>query len=393
MLISLLVFFVILSVLVIIHELGHYLVAKKLNIKVEEFGFGFPPKAFGIKRGETEYTINWLPIGGFVKLYGEDEAGGGRITASDQGSKTKDKTDLKRAFFSRSPGQRAAVVVAGVVMNVLLAAIIYYVFLGFSGFKTELPLLGRHDFFLVNQTVKSDVIISNVAPKSPAAEAKIPTNVRLVSVNGEKLSDSNAFAKVITSNKGKEITLVYQDLLSQKTTSIRVIPRVNPPKGEGALGVAFFSFSTVTLSYDTPVQRILSGFSHPANMMVYQFDILGKLIGVSVQEKTTEPLGEAVSGPVGIYNVVGQFLEIPDTKQRILQLLNLAGLLSASLAVFNILPIPALDGGRLAFIMVEWIFKKKVDPKVEGYIHQVGMIVLLGLIVLVTFKDIGALFR
>src|SRR3982751_6882881 len=133
MIISLLVFIAILSVLVVIHELGHFLVAKKLGIKVEEFGFGFPPKAFGIKRGETIYSINWLPIGGFVKLYGEDDAGSGKVTLPKDSQKTVDK-DKHRAFYSRSPWQRAAVVVAGVVMNLVLAMAIYYVFLLMSNF-------------------------------------------------------------------------------------------------------------------------------------------------------------------------------------------------------------------------------------------------------------------
>ncbi len=148
LIINILVFVLILSVLVIIHELGHFLVAKKLGIKVEEFGFGFPPKVWGKKVGETEYTLNLLPIGGFVKLYGEDDAGGGRITTTDKKQLTStNKQDIKRAFFARPVWQRALVVVAGVVMNILLAALIYYIFLGLSGFKTELPLLSKHHFF------------------------------------------------------------------------------------------------------------------------------------------------------------------------------------------------------------------------------------------------------
>ena len=133
MLITALIFLLILSLLVLIHEAGHFFVAKKLGIKVEEFGFGLPPRAFGIKKGETMYSINWLPIGGFVKLYGEDEAGSGKISVKQQAL----KGDEKRAFFNRSVGQRAAVVVAGVVMNTLLAIVIYYAFLFIGNFKTE----------------------------------------------------------------------------------------------------------------------------------------------------------------------------------------------------------------------------------------------------------------
>jgi len=389
-----LVFIVILSILVIIHELGHYFVAKKLGIKVEEFGFGFPPKVWGKKIGETIYTLNLLPIGGFVKLFGEDDAGGGRVGVSDnQQLTTKNNKEVKRAFFARPVWQRAAVVVAGVVMNVLLAAVIYYSFLGLSGFKTELPLLSDHHFFAVNQAKKSDVVISAVVKNSPAEKAGITQGVRIISINGKTFRDLQGYAKEISANKGKQITIKLQDLSSMKESTVKVTPRVNAPKNQGALGIAFFSLDTVTLSYDTPTQRIFSGFTHPTNMMLYQFDVLGKLINISVKEKNAAPLNDAVSGPVGIAKVVGQTLDITDLKQRFLTLLNIAGLLSASLAFFNVLPIPALDGGRLFFILFEGITRRKVSPRIEGYIHQVGFILLMGLIILVTFKDIGSLFK
>jgi len=388
-----LVFIIILSVLVIIHELGHFLVAKRLGIKVEEFGFGFPPKVWGKKIGETLYTLNLLPIGGFVKLFGEDEAGGGRITVTNNKQQTTKNKELRRAFFNRPVGQRAAVVIAGVVMNILLAAVIYYVFLGLSNFKTELPLLSDHAFFGSNQVKKTDVVIGAVVNNSPAHKAGITTGSRVISINGQRMNNAEAFASVVRANRGKEIAVMIQDLQSMKERTVRVTPRVNAPKNQGALGVSFFSMDTVTLSYDTPAQKIFSGFTHPTNMMLYQFDILGKLINVSVKEKTTAPLSDAVSGPIGIASVVGQTLDISDIKQRLLTLLNIAGLLSASLAFFNILPIPALDGGRLLFIVIEGVTRRKVSPKIEGYIHQVGFVLLMGLIILVTFKDIGSLFK
>lgn len=390
--IKILVFVVILSILVIIHELGHFLVAKKLGIKVEEFGFGFPPKVWGKKIGETIYTLNLLPIGGFVKLFGEDDAGGGQIKLQVKSEKLKTE-DEKRAFFARPVWQRAAVVVAGVVMNVLLAAVIYYAFLGLSGFKTELPLLSDHHFFGVNQAKKSDVVISAVVKDSPAEKAGITQGVRIISINGKTFRDLQGYAKEISANKGKQITIKLQDLSSMKESTVKVTPRVNAPKNQGALGIAFFALDTVTLSYDTPTQKIFSGFTHPTNMMLYQFDVLGKLINISVKEKNAAPLNDAVSGPVGIAKVVGQTLDITDLKQRFLTLLNIAGLLSASLAFFNVLPIPALDGGRLFFILFEGITRRKVSPRIEGYIHQVGFILLMGLIILVTFKDIGSLFK
>lgn len=386
--INILVFVFILSALVLIHEAGHFFVAKFFGIKVEEFGWGIPPRAFGKKFGETIYSINWLPFGGFVKLYGEDEAGGGSVANQKHLSHVKDK---KRAFFARPVSQRAAVVVAGVVMNLLLAFFVYYLFLGISGFKAELPLLTDHQFFGVNQQKKIDTTIAQVAPKSPAEMSGIKPLSKVQSVDGKRISSVETFQKIILLNKGKELEIALQDMRTNKSYTVKVTPRVNPPKGEGALGVAF-GIPVAVLSYDTLPQKLLSGIVHPLNLVVYNFDILKSLINVSVKEKNPGLAGEAVGGPVMIYRVVGDLLHLPP-KDAFLQLLNLTGLLSMSLAIFNILPIPALDGGRLFFILIEGITKRKMNPQLEGYIHQVGMTILLLLIALVTFKDIFQIFK
>jgi len=388
---TLVVFLLILSILVLIHEAGHFFVAKKFGIKVEEFGFGLPPRIWGKKIGETIYSINWLPIGGFVKLFGEDEAGGGKISL--KGVKTE-KKELNRAFFARSVWQRGLVVVAGVVMNALLAVLIYYVFLAASGFKVELPLLdGYRSFFLVNQQVRSDIIISSVAKHSPASQANIPLGVKVIAINGKPVIDSDSFRATIKQLQGQQISLTWQDLQTNRTATVQITPRANPPKGEGALGVGFFPLSTIVLSYDSPLQKAFSGFIHPANLMAYTVVELKTIIDKSIKAKNIAPLSQNVSGPVGIYSLVGTIVHIPDLKERILQTLNLAGLLSMSLAFFNMLPIPGLDGGRFFFIVVEAVTRKKLNPTVEGWIHTVGMIVLIGLIILVTIKDIGQFFR
>ncbi len=376
--------------MVFIHELGHFLVAKKLGIKVEEFGFGFPPKAWGKKIGETIYSINWLPIGGFVKLYGEDDAGGGKVKIQDSKFKIQN-SELKRAFFARPVRQRVAVVIAGVVMNVLLAAFIYYLFLGISNFRTELPLLNDHRFFFVNQVNQTDLIITNVEKGSPAEEIGLKQYVRIVSINGAKVEDMQEFSQIVKQLAGKSIILEWEDMESGKISSARVVPRVSPPPGQGALGISFFPAKRAVLSYKTLPQKIFSGFTHSANLTVYNIDILSQLVTASLRDKSVEPLGQGVAGPVGIFSLVGSIVQIPDIKERVLGILNLAGVLSISLAFFNILPIPALDGGRLFFILVEGITGKKINPKIEGYIHSAGMAVLLGLVALITFKDLRQL--
>ncbi|MBI5045232.1 MAG: site-2 protease family protein [Candidatus Levybacteria bacterium] len=387
MLLTALVFLIILSVLVLIHELGHFLVAKKLNIKVEEFGFGFPPRLFGIKRGETIYSINWLPIGGFVKLYGEDDAGGGTVKLKIKNEKLKMK-ELHRAFFVRSVGQRAAVVVAGVVMNTFLAIIIFYVFLFVSGFKTELPLLTDHKFIGVTRSNKTDIIVTSVQKDSPAQKAGIPIYGKIISINDQAIGSSENFITTVKKYQGKTIKIAWLDPKTQKKVVAQLVPRLNPPKGQGAVGVSLYGIKTAILDYQTTGQRFFSGISHPFNLIVYNVELMKNLVASAVREKDASQLGEGFAGPVGIYSLVGTIVQIPDLKERVLQLLNLAGLLSMSLAVFNILPIPALDGGRLFFILIEGIFRKKVSVRFETLAHTIGMIVLLGLIVVITFNDI-----
>ncbi|MBI4079231.1 MAG: site-2 protease family protein [Candidatus Levybacteria bacterium] len=386
MILTAVVFLVILSLLVLIHEYGHFWVAKKLNIKVEEFAFGFPPRLFSRKKGETEYSVNALPIGGYVKLYGEDEAGGGRVKVQSAKFKVQ-SSDLRRAFFARPAWQRALVSVAGVVMNALLAIAIYYSYLAIAGFKAELPLFGDHKFFLVNQQEKADVIVSAVAKNSPAENIGITPFSKITSINGVQITNTREFIQIINTNKGKEIAFTWQNIQTNKTFTAKAVPRVSPPKGEGALGVAFVLLNSVTISYDTPVQRIFSGPIHTANLITYNIDVLSQLVKTALKEKSVAPLGQGVSGPVGIYNLVGSIVQIPDPKERLLQVLNLAGLLSISLALFNILPIPALDGGRLFFIIIEWITGRRVNQKIEGYVHTIGMILLLTLIAFITIQD------
>lgn len=394
--ITVLVFLLILSVLVLIHEAGHFFVAKKLGIKVEEFGYGLPPRAWGKQIGETIYSINWLPFGGFVKLYGEDEAGSGSVKVSKNKLPTK---DVDRAFFSRPVWQRAAVVVAGVVMNAVLAVILFYIFLALQNFKTVLPLIpqaGTPQFAFVNQTNRPEgVYIDKVVPGSPAQQAGIAAPSRVITLNGQKITSQTMFSEIITANKGKAVEISWEDTKTGEQRTARVTPRINPPQNEGAVGVVynFMPISIAVLSYDTPVQKVFSGITHTGIMTVYSFQAMGGLINDSFKEKSVEPVSGAVGGPVAIGGLVNTILQIPNAYEVMLQLLSLAALLSVSLAVFNILPIPALDGGRLFFILIEGITRKKVSPQFEARAHTIGMVVLLSIIILVTIKDVLQLIK
>src|SRR6185437_12470744 len=337
MLVTIIVFLLILSVLVLIHEAGHYFMAKKFGIKVEEFGFGFPltPALWQKKKGETIYSFYPVLIGGFVKLYGEDEAGSGRLDGKD-GKSGVSKTDEHRAFFAHPLWERITIVVAGVVMNTLLAVVIYYVFLAMGNFQTTLPLIGNHHFFGADQKVMTQIEVSEIEKNSPAAKAGLTPFSTIESLNGQTVTQMDTFAQTIKSSAGQPITIVWKDEKTQKEHTATVVPRLHPPKNQGALGIAFYPVRTVTLAYDTPMQKLFSGFTHPANLMAYNFDALGYLINISIKEKNVAPVSEGVSGPVGIGYVVGSIIQIPNVNERIMELLNLIGLLSISLAFFNV---------------------------------------------------------
>lgn len=370
-----LVFIVTLLVLVLIHEFGHYFAAKRFNIKVLEFGFGIPPRAWGKKIGETIWSLNWLPFGGFVRLLGEDES-------------DKEILDDKRSFARAAIWKRIMVVVAGVMMNLLLAWVLFYIVLGAQGWKTKLPLLTDYQFTGVNQTSETSIIVGNIAAGSPAKEAGLQDGDRVLAINGVPLADADKFVADIKANAGKEVTLMISDIQGNDPHQVKITPRENPPAGQGALGVSLGGLESVTLSYDTPMQRLFAGLIHSLNIVGYSGKILGETIGLSLREKDVAPVSNAVAGPVGITSVVGQILSI---KNPVIPYLDFVAALSLNLAIVNVLPFPGLDGGRLFFLVIEGITRKKTHAVVEKYVHTIGLVVLLSLIVLITISDIRKL--
>lgn len=361
MITTIIVFLLVLSILVLIHEAGHFFVAKKLGIKVEEFGFGLPPRAFGIKRGETMYSVNWLPIGGFVKLYGEDEAGGGKASV-----KKEEIKDTKRAFFARPPWQRAIIVVAGVVMNFILGVVIISYLFGSQGVSTP----------------GDKVIVMEVQKSSPAAVAGLKPGDQVVSIDRQKIKSSEELIGITKKHLGEKVTMQIIPKGQQTAKDIIVTPRKNYPQNEGPMGVAISQNIEVKKYpwYKAPVLGTIEAFK-------MSWMIVSGLGLVLWQLVTSGAVPKGVAGPVGIAQLTGQFVQIGP-----FAVLSLVALLSLNLAVLNILPIPALDGGRLAFILVEMFTGKKANPKWEGYAHAVGMALLLGLIALITLHDLLRVF-
>ncbi len=373
MIFSILIFILTLTILVVIHELGHFLTAKKFNIKVLEFGFGIPPRAFGKKVGETIVSLNWLPIGGFVHLLGEDDVD------------PKVLND-KRSFASQNVYKRITVVTTGVVMNLLLAWILFTGIMISQNFKTEIPLLYPYQFVGVNQVTEEVILIGEVAKDSPADKAGIKLGNRILAFNGQSVNNAGDFINLTKANAGKNIKLTISDPEKTNIKDVELTPRINPPKGQGALGVALSGVKSAKLEYSSWWQKVFVGPIHSFNIAAYSFDTMAKVFATSFAKKDLSVVSQSVGGPIAIGAVTVEILQRPNA---ILTYLNLVAALSLSLAIFNILPIPALDGGRFFFLLIEAITKKKINPKLESKIHAIGMVVLLALFVVIAFSDVN----
>lgn len=359
MILTIVAFLLVLSILVLIHELGHYLTAKKLGIKVEEFGIGFPPRVFGKKIGETLYSINLLPIGGFVKLYGEDEAGGGKIGKSGEVAK-----DINRAFFARPLWQRMLVVTAGVIMNFILAVVIISTLFATQG--VALPT--------------DKVVITEVSSSSPADLAGIKEEDQVIEINNTKITSTEIFISETQKNKGQKVEVVL--LRDGKSVSVTLTPRENPPEGEGAMGVAITNIEIKKYPWwQAPWYGTIEAGK-------FSLLIAQGLASMVTDFVTTGAKPEGVAGPIGVAQLTGEAVKVGPAA-----ILWFTALLSLNLAVLNILPIPALDGGRFFFMIIELLTRRKVSPRYEAIAHGVGLVLLLGLMVLITVLDVSRLIQ
>jgi regulator of sigma E protease len=374
---TLLIFILTLSILVLVHEFGHYIVAKKNGIRVEEFGLGLPPRILSKQFGETLYSLNLLPFGGFVKLTGEDP---------DEEDVAALENDPK-SFSAKKPRQRAAVLVAGVTMNFILAVSVFYIFLGWNNFSSyEFPLFFDYTFRF-GETVKAGTVVTEVAPESPAEKAGLEFGEAIVTIDGVPVNGVEDVKKELAGKLEQDVTVVLADIKNREANSQRTVtlqPMVNE-QGEEVLGVYLGEF--VAVRYSSTKDKLLSGFFHAYNMSAYSMKAFGSLISYSFETKDFAPVSSSVAGPVGIYQLVGGILTL-DTKQAILSLLDFVGIMSMSLAIINLLPLPALDGGRVLFILIEIIRGKGINPKTEATVHRYGMIALMGLLALITLKDL-----
>ncbi|MCL5090463.1 MAG: site-2 protease family protein [Patescibacteria group bacterium] len=356
---ALLIFILIFSLLIFVHELGHFLAAKKSGIYVEEFGFGLPPRIWGKKIGETLYSINALPIGGFVKMYGEDGETGGE--------KRKVGNEIKgREFYSKPIWKRVIVILAGVTMNLLLAIVSFTIVYYILGIPTP--------------TNKVQVV--DVEKDSPAESVGIKAGDTIVSLAGEKVTTNKALAKIATAKAGEKVELevkreddpcqskVLGGMTSEKESSL-LNENSFCRNGELVFLITPRKLSPEKAVTQGPLGVIISDSEFSKNYPVWQIPFLGAKEGfvesIAWGENVLKALGSMVfgifvkgqvpkdiSGPVGIYQITKEA-----AKSGIVAILSLLGILSVNLAIMNVLPLPALDGGRLVFLGYEAIFKKK----------------------------------
>ena len=354
-LLAVVIFIFILGLLVFVHELGHFVMAKRAGMKVEEFGFGFPPRMFGIQRGETVYSINWIPLGGFVKILGEEGA-----------------SDDPRSFANGSFGNRLVVLLAGVTMNFILGW--FLLFLGFAVVGTPMEIAGGVDIGNARLSEEKITIIA-VESGSPAEHAGFKHGDVVLSVDGKKFSDISEMIVYTKSHTGQKVT--YELKRGDQVLYRDVNPRENPPEGSGPVGFAPAKIANAT--YPLPEALELSARSFVSKTLGI-FAAFGRLFQKLF---STGQVIEGLSGPVGIAVLTQDFFRL-----GLVYLVQFAAILSINLAIINAVPFPALDGGRVLFLVIEKIRGQK-SKKVEQLANAVGFILLILLMALVTFRDIG----
>ena len=326
---------IIFLLVILIHEFGHFIVAKMNGVSVLEFSIGMGPKLFQRESNGTLYSLRALPVGGYCQLEGEDE-----------------ENDSPNSLNNQSPLVRLKVILAGAIMNFILAFILLILLMSVSRVSTE---------------------VSGVIKDSPAYSSGIQAGDKIVSINGQMLEDGEQVLESIKKSKG-DLDIVL--LRNEKSKNIKVTPRLE--NNNRKIGVNFQE------EYNIKNFSIVKGFKKGLITFLNLTGMLYKFLGMLI----TGQLGlGGVSGPVGVVKEIGNA-----AKTGVANLIFLLAYININLGVFNLLPIPALDGGRAIFILIEMIFGKKISQEKEGYIHMVGLILLLGLIAIVTIKDVIKLF-
>lgn len=334
-----LVFVALILLLVVSHELGHFFTAKWFGVRVDEFGVGIPPRITGIQFGETLYSINWLPIGGFVRIFGEEE----------------DVSD-PRSFSSKGFWVRSLIVAAGVIANVFVAFLIFTVLAGVG-------------------TPQAGVEIEGVAAGSPAEQAGLKGGDLIVSLDDVTLRNADAVRSYIADHRGKDIAI--QIGRDGGTEMIHVTPRIDAPEGQGALGIVIAEVGILPVPwYRAPWEGLKMTYYGLVTLVAGLWQFFATLFS------SGKAPGEVI-GPVGIAFIARESFDV-----SVMAFLQLLAFLSLNLALINILPIPALDGGRIFFFVIEKIIRRPIPARVAGVIHSAFFILFILFFIWITQRDI-----
>ena len=349
MLITLVSFFLILIILILAHELGHFFTAKIFKVRVEEFGIFLPPRLFSFKKGETVYSLNAIPLGGFNKLAGEEDP------------------NIPGSLAGKSIQVRLVVLSAGSIMNILLPIILLSI-------AFMIPHLEAVN---INSTDKGQVFVEEVVANSPAAKAGIKVNDIILIADGQPVQNVNDYENIILSLLGTQITVEVKHY-NGTIADVELTPQANAPANQGATGVAI---TNAIRKSDPFWVAIPNGAISYWNMIVlFVTGVVGMIRG---------SIPVSLTGPVGIAQLTGEIV-----KTGIANLLSFAAVISLNLGIVNIFPIPAMDGGRIVFVLVEWIRRgKRVSPKTEAMVHSIGFLLLMLLFLVISYHDILRIIR
>lgn len=369
--IQVLIFLLVLSVLVLVHEAGHYIAARIFGVKAEEFGYGFPPRALGfVKTAQgwkrvkakdrsvyknTIWSFNWLPLGGFVRLKGEAGEGVGE----------------EDSFLTKSGWKKFIILAAGVCMNWLFAAVIFS--FGFSiGVPAEIDGLPNSAIVSNHRTE-----IIEVVTKSAAENAGLKSGDDLITINGQIAGDAETARMLLGQQSEKAPNLTLEIERDGVIHTVHAVPIFLETLGKPGLGVALANIGTVRFPLHLAIVQGVTVSARYTQLIVQGFfSLIGNLFG-------DRKLAAEVSGPIGIAVLTGHIAE-----QGFWAIIQFAALLSLNLAVINFLPIPALDGGRALFVIIEALRRRRNNPRFEAAIHQAGFVALLLLILVVTAQDL-----
>ena len=358
MFIAILLFILLLGALVLVHEWGHFFVARKFGVRVEEFAFGFPPRIASVTKNGVRYALNLFPIGGYVKIYGEGGEGSG-----------------DPAGFSPRPGwRRIAIIAGGVVMNAVLAWVLFS-----ASHAIGLPTVLEDS----DPAPDARVTVIAVDPDSPAGSSgiKFGDAITAVGTTGAEVMVTaiSEVQEFIDAHRGTEVSILLHR--GDEDIAVRVTPRANPPEGQGPLGIAMVRAGIVSVPWwRSPLEGAKTTWDVLSLTARALWDTASRLLSQG-------EVGADVSGPVGI------FVFANETRQLgVAYFLRLIGVLSVNLALLNILPIPALDGGRVLFLFIEKVRGVRVNEGLEQGVHTVGFVLLLMLILAITYRDIVRFF-